>query len=80
MLIAALLLVLEDPRLSLSPEIVHWRETNKQQTYNSKKKKKKLGEGPLYYSCHSNVVPMQMVRSQVHREANRFYAIALLIP
>lgn len=38
MLIAALLLVLEDPRLSLSPEIVHWRETNKQQTYNTKKK------------------------------------------
>lgn len=78
MLIAALLLVLEDPRLSLSPEIVHWRETNKQQTYNTKKKK--LGEGPLYYSCHSNLVLMQMVRLQVHREANRFYAIALLIP
>lgn len=79
MLIAALLLVLEDPRLSLSPEIVHWRETNKQQTYNTKKKKK-LGEGPLYYSCHSNLVRMQTVRLQVHREANRFYAIALLIP
>lgn len=78
MLIAASLLVLEDPRLSLTPEIVHWRETNKQQTYNTKKKK--LGEGPLYYSCHSNLVPMLMVRSQVHREANRFYAIALLIP
>lgn len=78
MLIAASLLVLEDPRLSLTSEIVHWRETNKQQTYNTKKKK--LGEGPLYYSCHSNLVPMLMVRSQVHRETNRFYAIALLIP
>lgn len=77
MLIAALLLVLEDPRLSLSPEIVHWRETNNKHTT---PKKKKLGEGPLYYSCHSNLVLMQMVRLQVHREANRFYAIALLIP
>lgn len=45
MLIAASLLVLEDPRLSLSPEIVHWRETNKQQTYNTKKKKKKKVRG-----------------------------------
>lgn len=45
MLIAALLLVLEDPRLSLSPEIVHWRETNKQQIYNTKKKKKKVRGG-----------------------------------
>lgn len=49
MLIAALLLVLEDPRLSLSPEIVHWRETNKQQTYNSKKKNKVRGGASVLF-------------------------------
>lgn len=49
MLIAASLLVLEDPRLSLSPEIVHWRETNKQQTYNTKKKKKVRGGASVLF-------------------------------
>lgn len=49
MLIAALLLVLEDPRLSLSPEIVHWRETNKQQTYNTKKKKRVRGGASVLF-------------------------------
>lgn len=49
MLIAALLLVLEDPRLSLSPEIVHWRETNKQQIYNTKKKKKVRGGASVLF-------------------------------
>lgn len=48
MLIAASLLVLEDPRLSLTPEIVHWRETNKQQTYNTKKKKVRGGASVLF--------------------------------
>lgn len=47
MLIAALLLVLEDPRLSLSPEIVHWRETNNKHT-TPKKKKVRGGASVLF--------------------------------
>lgn len=46
MLIAALLLVLEDPRLSLSPEIVHWRETNNKHT--TPKKKVRGGASVLF--------------------------------
>ena len=53
MRIAVSLLVLEDLRLSLSPEIVHWRETNKQMNIQHQKtkqnnqtnKQKTVGEG-----------------------------------